>query len=266
MIKLIATDLDGTLLDGNRRVPEEIFPLVETLYRRGVLFAPASGRQYANLKKLFAPVADKVVFICENGALVKFRGETLYLNPIKESFLKTALDEIRLHPHLNPLLCGENSAYIDSDKEPFHGYSVAAYTSCTRVDRLEEVIGRERILKIAIFDDLSATENCIKVLPQKLPYLRTILSGKDWCDVSDPTADKGAAIRFIREKFGIKKEECVAFGDHMNDLEMLKECGTAYVTENAYPPLKALFENVVPSNDRGGVTQKIKEILSEEIL
>ena len=263
MVKLIATDLDGTLLNSERRVPEEIFPLVDKLYERGILFAPASGRQYANLKKLFAPVADKVVFICENGALVKFRGETLYLDPIREDCLKEALDEIRRLPHLNPLLCGIKSAYIESDREPFYSYSVAAYTNCTRVKSLDAVIGKEPICKIAVYDEIAAAENCIKVLPGRLPRLRATLSGADWCDVAAPTADKGAAIRFLRKKFGIKREECVAFGDHMNDLEMLKECGAAYVTENAYPPLKDLFENVVPSNDRGGVTQKIKEILSE---
>ena len=70
MVKFIASDLDGTLLDGERRLPEEIFPLIRKLTSLGVLFAPASGRQYANIRKLFAPVADDVVFICENGALV----------------------------------------------------------------------------------------------------------------------------------------------------------------------------------------------------
>ena len=64
MIRFIATDLDGTLLNSERRLPEEIFPLIGKLKELGVLFAPASGRQYANLKKLFAPVANDVVFIC----------------------------------------------------------------------------------------------------------------------------------------------------------------------------------------------------------
>ena len=68
MIKFVASDLDGTLLDGERRLPEGIFPLIRKLHSLGVLFAPSSGRQYANLKKLFAPVVNDVLFICENGA------------------------------------------------------------------------------------------------------------------------------------------------------------------------------------------------------
>ena len=82
MVKFIATDLDGTLLDGERRLPEEIFPLIAKLKELGVLFAPASGRQYANLKKLFEPVADDVLFICENGALIKYRGKTLHVDAV----------------------------------------------------------------------------------------------------------------------------------------------------------------------------------------
>ena len=87
MIKLIATDLDGTLLDGERKLPAEIFPLIERLYSAGILFAPASGRQYASLQELFRPVEDKVVFVCENGALVKYRGETLFSRPFPPEHL-----------------------------------------------------------------------------------------------------------------------------------------------------------------------------------
>ena len=266
MIKFIATDLDGTLLDSERELPKEIFPLVEELHRRGVLFAPASGRQYANLRRLFAPVADKILFICENGALIKYREETLFLRPIRDTYVKEALDAVRSLPHLRPMLCGVNTAYVEDDVQPFYGYAVASYSSCMKVDSLDSVIGKEAICKIAVYDEIAAAENCIKVLPPKIPSLRTILSGVDWCDVSSPDADKGTAIRFIRQSFGFKRAECAAFGDHMNDYEMLYECGHAFVTENAYPPLKELIGQVIPSNAEGGVLKKIREILKEQTI
>ena len=234
MIKFIATDLDGTLLTNDKRLPAEIFGLIRAMSERGILFAPASGRQYANLKKLFAPVADKVVFLAE----------------------------IRAIPHLYPMLCGETCAYLEDDVRPFFDYAMDAYTNCVKVDRLEEIIGRERICKIAVYDEIAAAENCIQKLPSRLPALRTAISGFDWCDVSSPDSNKGAAIRVIRSRFGLKREECVAFGDHMNDFEMLVECGTAYVPANAYPPLKEQFP-VIAANEAGGVLVKIKEILSQ---
>ena len=263
MIRFIATDLDGTLLDGERRLPAEIFPLIGELKRRGVLFAPASGRQYANLKKLFAPVANDVVFICENGALIKYRGKTLHCHPIRDMYLKDALDKIRALPHLFPMLCGTEWAYIENNEMPFFRYAMLSYTNCKKVPDLDAVIGLEDICKIAVYDEIAAAENCIKVLPQQLPHLRTILSGYDWCDISAPGANKGEAIRFIRKAFGLEKEECAAFGDHMNDYEMLRECGSAYVPENAYPPLKKLVGRVIRANTERGVIEKIKEILSE---
>ena len=159
MIKFVATDLDGTLLDGERRLPEAIFPLIRQLERLGVLFAPASGRQYANVKKLFEPVANDVLFICENGALVKYRGKTLHLSPIRD---RDALD-----------------AYIEDTAMPFFRYAMLSYTNCKKVENLENVIGKEDICKIAVYDEIAAAENCIKVLPQRLPNLRTILSGFD---------------------------------------------------------------------------------------
>lgn len=261
MIKFIATDLDGTLLTEDKRLPDEIFDLIGQLHSRGILFAPASGRQYANLKKLFAPVADKVVFICENGALVKYRDKTLFHAPIEDRYIKPVLDEVRALPHLLPMLCGEECAYIEDDAQPFYDYSMSAYTNCKKVDSLDEVIGKENICKIAVYDEIAAADNCFQVLPAKIPHLRTMLSGFEWCDVSAPDVNKGVAIRVIQQHFGLKREECIAFGDHMNDYEMLLECGEAYVPENAYPPLKEKIGRTIPSSNDGGVIQKIREIM-----
>lgn len=263
MVKFIASDLDGTLLDGEKRLPEEIFPLIRKLKSLGVLFAPASGRQYANLKKLFAPVENDVVFICENGALVKYRSKTLHLTPIRDRDARNAIHEIRALPHLYPMLCGTDFAYIENNEMPFFKYAMLSYTNCKKVEDLDDIIGKEDICKIAVYDEIAAAENCIKALPQRLPNLRTILSGYDWCDVSAPDSNKGEAIRFLRKAFALEKEECVAFGDHMNDFEMLCECGNAYVPQNAYPPLKKLVGRVIPPNTEGGVLTKLKEIIRE---
>lgn len=262
MIKFIASDLDGTLLDGQRRLPEEIFPIIKKLSALGVTFAPASGRQYANLKKLFAPVSDDVLFLCENGALVKYRDKTLHIAPVCPQDALLAIRQVRSIPHVYPMLCCADCAYVESDAMPFYEYATISYTNCKKVDDLETVVGKEPVCKIAVYDELDAANHCIKLLPQRLPGLRTILSGFSWCDISAPEANKGEAIKYIRKAFGYRKEECLAFGDHMNDYEMLTECGHAYVPENAYPPLKALIGKTVPAAEEGGVILKLKEIIT----
>lgn len=91
MIKLIASDLDGTLLlNKAQSLPEEIFPLIRQLKELGIMFVAASGRQYPNMMKLFAPVASEISYISENGALAVDHGEVLY----QDSFDRKLAEEI----------------------------------------------------------------------------------------------------------------------------------------------------------------------------
>ena len=76
MIKLIASDIDGTLVPyGEHDLPQGLFPLIHRLKAAGVVFCPASGRQYHSLRQLFAPVAEDVCFLCDNGAILYGPGE-----------------------------------------------------------------------------------------------------------------------------------------------------------------------------------------------
>ena len=91
MIKLVASDLDGTLLlNKAQSLPEEIFPLIRQLQEMGIIFVAASGRQYPNMRKLFAPVASEISYISENGALAVDHGEVLY----QDSFDRELANEI----------------------------------------------------------------------------------------------------------------------------------------------------------------------------
>lgn len=260
MISFIASDLDGTLLTPEKQLPDGVFELIEEFYKKGVLFAPASGRQYANLKKLFAPVADKVVFIAENGSLVVYKDKILYENAIPPEEVMPAVREIRKIEGLYPMLCTADYAYIESMDHPFSDYAFSSYTHCKYVEDLESV-SHLPILKIAIHDRKGSAINCMKNLPQHLPNLRTIISGFDWTDVSSLTANKGEAIKFIQKAFHLHKEDCVAFGDYMNDYEMLLECGQAFVPESGYHTMLETFPNHIPSFEQFGTIQKCKEIL-----
>lgn len=82
-IKLICSDIDGTLLQyGRKELEGEIFEQIRELHRRGILFCPASGRQYTSMRKLFAPVADCCVFLCENGGVIYKDEQCIAKNPM----------------------------------------------------------------------------------------------------------------------------------------------------------------------------------------
>ncbi|MDE7182233.1 MAG: Cof-type HAD-IIB family hydrolase [Clostridia bacterium] len=262
MIKLIASDLDGTLLPPSKGLPEETFSLIEKLYERGIIFVPASGRQLPNLEKLFAPVLNKIAIIAENGGLCSFGGKIIFTDPTPRWGVKYALDIIRGEADLYPLLSCAGCAYYESDFAPFIQTAEKSYSNIRRA-KLDEVAERETVLKISVWDGKPpCAEHGGKILPPQIKGLRTMVSGFDWLDVSAPDANKGKALRALMQAVGASADECVAFGDHMNDLEMLQSCGQAYVTANAFAGLKAQIKNEVPSNADFGVIKKIKEILN----
>lgn len=261
MIKLIASDLDGTLLDQKGNLPQEIFPIVRRLFERGVLFVPASGRQADNLENMFAPVKDQCAFIMENGALVRYQGQTLLLNPLAPEKVKSTLDIVRKTQGAYPILCSDKIAYIENDIEPFFTRTTTPYASYKLVKNLDEVIGKVPCCKISVFSEKSAIEQGYKAL---LPYsdgVKLTVSGGHWCDVSAPTAHKGAAIQKLQAFFHIKREESLAFGDQMNDVELLRACAHTAAPKNAHPLIKAQADKIIPANTDGGVLKALTAML-----
>lgn len=261
MIKLIASDLDGTLLPPTKILPEKTFPLIEKLYEKGVIFCPASGRQLPNLKKLFAPVLDKIAIIAENGGLLYYGGEVIFSDPTPADGVRRALDIIRAQEGLYPVLSCVERAFYEDGYPLFNEILKRSYSSEQRVKNLDDVIDGNVILKISVWDARPAVEHGGKILPPLLNGLRTMVSGYDWLDVSVSGANKGKALQALMARLSVRKEECAAFGDHNNDLEMLQASGHPFVTANAYPPLKAAIGEEVPSNAEFGVIKKIEEIL-----
>lgn len=261
MIKLIACDLDGTLLTPDKKIPEETFGLIEKLYAQGTVFAPASGRQMLNVQKMFQPVLDKVAIIAENGGTVWADGKTIFCDPTPADDIKRALDVIRGIDGLYPAVSCVDCAFYEDDYPRFVNAIKASYSAERKVDNLDDVIYDHTVIKISVWDNVpSATHGGI-ILPPLISGLRTMLSGYDWVDVSVACANKGRALQALMQHLGVERQECAAFGDHMNDYEMLKTCGRAYVTANAYPPLKKLVGEEIPSNADFGVIKKIKEFL-----
>lgn len=262
MIRLIASDLDGTLLLPGGVLPEETFPLIEKLHEKGILFCVASGRQYESLLRLFAPVRDKVLFIAENGALVYYRGENLFCTPLPSSAVPDVLRAVRGIEGACPLVCCALGAYAEDTLPSFLSECTRYYPLFRRVERLE---GQAfcKVCKIAVYNE-NGSASAGDALAALLPDLRVTVSGKVWTDVSLKEVNKGNALSAVLRLFSLKKEECMAFGDYMNDYEMLLVCGQAFVTENGYPPLIEKIGRTVPANTQKGVLQKIRELIGEQ--
>lgn len=257
MIRLVATDMDGTLLNSKKELPAGFIPWV--LGHPEVKVVIASGRQYYTLYDEFDGVRDRLLYIAENGGLVMERGAVLYRNIMEKEDVLLCLDALSALPFATTLLCGEKSAYMEHSTEFLEAQGHMYFHRLEFSGRLEEAVERDRIMKLALFAEGRAAE-LGRILREKLPArLKPVVSGTDWVDVSNRDAAKGLALRAIQKLYGIAPQECMAFGDFMNDYELLQACGESYAMANACQEIKALAKYIAPSNDEEGVLQVLLE-------
>ena len=266
MIKLIASDMDGTLLDGRKKLPDDIYDVIEKLYKKGILFAAASGRQMASLEKLFSPVKDKVVFIAENGGYVKFRDEEIFSDAMDKALVRDMVLKISDRPNFRFLLEGKECAYTD------HITMYKAMTS-SRFNYNVKLV--ENSADVYFIDDefvkvaLSDVTTSHRLDFDEMHYFfndrcTAVLSGDNCLDFQNFGVNKGSAIRKIKEKFGFAADEIMSFGDNFNDLEMLAESGHPFVMGNSSEEMKEKSKaNIIGTNDEYAVTATIRKFVLE---
>ena len=262
MVKLIATDLDGTLLGDDKIIPEEVFSLVRTLRKKGIRFVPASGRSPYTLKANFRPIADDIDYICDNGAVAIADGKTVFTRPVPRGVVKKTLEFCRAED-VPVLLCGSKTTYLAPVENTKYDIHVRPYYfRRVAFDDLIEV--QDDVNKIAICDLRDPAKGSGERLQACLGNTADgVVSGAVWMDVMGKGVNKGDALAAIQEHYGIKKEETVAFGDFYNDVSLLARAGYAYVMQNANPDMFAYGNRVAKSNNEGGVLEVLRTIAND---
>lgn len=256
-IKLIAVDMDGTLLNDKKEKPADFIPWVKA--HPQVMTVIASGRQYETLRRDFVEIEDEIYFMAECGGLVFHQGKMLFAQEIDKDIFRQTLAAVETIPGCVPILCGAKSAYMR------HGSAVAEYNADMYYKKLEFVddlyapIEEDVMVKIACFFEPKDAGERIGEFVGLDECITTVLSGGEWVDVIKKGVNKGNAIRFLQEKYDISPEECMVFGDYMNDYEMLSVCGESYAMANGHPDLKAIAKHIAPSNEEEGVMQVLRE-------
>ena len=114
MIKLIASDLDGTLLhNGAQQLTPRTIELIRALTRKGIRFIAASGRQYDNERRLFAPIRDEISYIAENGSLCVHRGEVISRGIIPDDLAYRIMRDIKKNPDYEIVVSREDTCLIE---------------------------------------------------------------------------------------------------------------------------------------------------------
>lgn len=262
MIKLIAADMDGTLLNSKGELSPRFFPLLQKLQTNGIQFAVASGRQYYNLLSFFEDYKDSLIFINENGSFVVKGTKSIFTNEIPEQEYTSVSKIVHSIQGAHLILCGIHGAYIETANPQIFEKAKMYFKRLTMVSSALDIAKKDVICKLAIYDEIDAETNAYPVLKQLPPQFATYLSGKIWVDVMHAEVNKGAAIQMLQKRLNILPEETMVFGDYLNDYEMMQTAKYSFAMANAHPDLKKISNFTAKSNDEDGVVEAILEALS----
>ena len=264
MIKLIASDIDGTLVkEGSHEISPEYFEVIKELKDVGIRFCACSGRQYASMLDLFRPIADDIYFISGNGTVVRTHEKLLHSWTLEEDIIVPIIEAIRGIDGADfvmetPGICyteaGEDSHLLHLMRDNYH-YDIQNVEDVTKLPL-------NNITKFAVFHPTSIETSTQGLCNDpRFSKLSTVISGAWWLDITPREAGKGEAYALLQEYLGIKKEETVYFGDNLNDLSAFGETGIAVTVANARPELKDAADLVERSYVKNGVLRELRNIL-----
>lgn len=262
-LRLVAADMDGTLLDEQGRVPDRLWPLLKVMRDRGISFVPASGRQYATLRNTFANVADDMSFIAENGTYVVHNGVEVSSSTMEPAFVRTVLDDVRRLAtegvDLGIVLCGKDRAYVERGDRPFLEEVAKYYLAHETVGDLAD--HTDGVIKIAVFEFGDIERDVEPAMAHHRATHQVVVSGGHWLDIMADGVNKGTALRALQKALDVSPAQTAAFGDYLNDVEMLQAADLSYAMENAHPTVKAVARHAAPSYVDEGVITVLERLL-----
>lgn len=290
-IRLVAVDMDGTLLDDEKNFPPGLDELLDHLEQRGVVFVPASGRQVWTLIDMF-PERPGLTFIGENGAIVMRDGREISSAPLDLATVRESVRLVRQYALPRPgataaredagegslrenfdgglVVCGKNCAYVERTDEAFLAAVAPYYTRTQCVDDLVKVIddieqGRidEAIIKLAVYSAGDVTALADQTLGRFARSHQFAISAANWADLQDRGVDKGRALRALQEYLGVTPGQTAVFGDAGNDLSMIAQAEFSFAMENASADVRAAARFLAPSNNEAGVVKVLQVLLAE---
>lgn len=261
-LKIIFSDMDGTLLDKHEVLPSNFDEMMQELAQRDILFVGASGRSAKSMEYKFTKYYDNLYLICDNGAMVKYNNEIIHHDYFSHDEYLDIMHAIKQIPNSTLSAVSKHLSYIqlghdDLDPEMFMEF----YGDFKFVNDIVSV--DEEVHSIALFSydtDTNIQHPIIEKLKEKYAVKR---NGAEWINISLKHVNKGNTITQLLKKLDIDSKHAIAFGDFNNDIEMLSVVHKGYAMEDAVPALKAIADEVIGSNADNSVVKKIYEILGQ---
>lgn len=266
MYRLIATDIDDTLLAPDGSLPEANRKALERLHARGVAVVLSSGRATASIVKVaegILPPADDEYLISFNGARVTtlLTGTVLHERKLTPEAIRTVMRYVR---EQNLLVLGyrDDSFVTERDDPRCHVYARNTRMNHRIVDDLEAALP-EGSPKLLIMDDSSAIAGHQRNLREAalragVTDFTTVSSKPQYLEVVHPGVSKGDALLRLAEHLGIPVQETIAVGDSMNDREMLEAAGMGIAVANAREELKAVADFITECTAEEGALEEVE--------
>ena len=269
MIKLIAFDLDNTLLNTKKEVTPATFEALDRAAKMGIEIVPATGRFWSAVPECVRSMKFIHYAITLNGAeIFNVRNSKVLAKfeiPLERALtIARVLDDL---PVIYDCIAGGRSFIKKEFHERVAEFSLGEWQLKmlrdlrTPVDDLYALLRNKNIdvQKMQFFTlDTRLRENLLKSLPFVFPKNLFTTSVPNNVEINDINANKGNALRFLAKHVGIGEDETLAFGDGLNDIHMLRAAGIGVAMENAEDSVKAAADYVTASCDDDGVAEGIK--------
>lgn len=261
-IKVVASDMDCTLLAGDGSMPPRMDERIRALDGAGVTFCAASGRPSYTLRAMFPGLEGRMAMMSDNGAAIYCRGELIYksLIPVEEyrRMIRFTLEDGRGCP----TVCGIDACYVRASDERYDGCFRTFYKNLVYLDDLE-ALDRDVNKYTVFFPELDGEDIYRETYRDAWGDRYTVTNaGKMWIDMMNPGVDKGTGLARLCGHLGVDIADACALGDTYNDIQMLEEAGHGYVVANAEEHMHAHAGWLAPSNDDRGVATVIDAILA----
>lgn len=265
MIKLIVSDIDGTLVgdgQGEGALNPAYFDVIHSLTEKGVKFMACSGRQRLSIAKLFRPIEKEIFYACDGGSMVFWDEEMLYARTFGGETARRLIQDAGNVDKCDFMVCGTKHAYCRwEDSELYrwmtegYGYDIRAVGS-DLADRIHE-----DIVKVSIYHHDHAEQLTAPWFrPRWKDEVKLTLAGIQWLDCVPKDAGKGAALSFMQQHFNIKPSETIVFGDNQNDIEMFSLAEKSYAVENARDEVKRAATHECESYRTEGVLKILENL------
>lgn len=263
-LRLVVTDMDGTLLDGCGQVPAGLPALVERLRAKGVMLCAASGRQLANLRETLGANAAGFPLIAENGTFL-FTGEhDVLIDTLTEDRARqviTCVRDLAAQGHdIGAVVATPHCAYTERTDAPFQAQVATYYAAREQVGDLLS-LPLTGVLKIAVYDFGDSETGSAPLLAQANPDIQAVVSSHHWTDLMPPQASKGRALAELQRILGITAAQTAVFGDYLNDLELYPYAELSFAMANAHSTVLGAARYTAPANTADGVVRTVSELL-----